>query len=410
MKFVKSGLLFPTVAAMTLLLMGALLFSPSPLALAKEKKELPARSIAVYPEYTGIVVPQGKNVSVGVTVADRGRHSEDINLTMASVPEGWKAWLKTYEFQVTGVHIASDKTKDLTLRAEPGPKVLPGKYRFVVKAQTTDHRLNASCEITVTVEAKTAQKISKGVDIVCSYPVLRGPTNGKFEFSVEIHNKMDKDSVFNLVATGPENWDINFKPAYEQKFISSVRLKANQSQTVAVAVKPYPWAKPGKYAIVVKAGSPAAKAESVLNIILTGTYKLEMGTPNGLLSLNALRGKSADFSIYVQNNGSAPLNNLNFLSFKPENWKVKFKPNKIDTLAPGALKQIDVLITPSEQALVGDYSVSLRAQAGNPPKVSKSIDMRVTVKASAVWGWIGIGIILLVLAGLVFLFIRLGRR
>lgn len=410
MKFVKSGMLFPTVAAMTLLLMGALLFCASPLALAKEKKELPARSIAVYPEYTGIVVPQGKNVSMDMTVANRGRHNEDVNLTMAYVPKGWKAWLKTYSFQVTGVHIASDKTKNLTLRAEPGPKVLPGKYRFVVKAQTPDHKLNASCEVMVTVEAKTVQKISKGVDIVCSYPVLRGPTNGKFEFSVEIQNKMDKDSVFNLVATGPENWDFNFKPAYEQKFISSVRLKANQSQTVAVAVKPYPWAKPGKYAIVVKASSPAAKAESVLNIILTGTYKLEVGTPNGLLSLNALRGKTADFSIYVQNNGSAPLNNLNFLSFKPEDWKVKFKPNKIDTLAPQELKQIDVSITPSEQALVGDYSVSLRAQAGNPAKVSKSIEMRVTVKASAVWGWIGIGIILLVLAGLVFLFIRLGRR
>jgi len=32
------------------------------------------------------------------------------------------------------------------------------------------------------------------------------------------------------------------------------------------------------------------------------------------------------------------------------------------------------------------------------------------VKASSAWGWIGIGIILLVIAGLSFLFVKMGRR
>jgi uncharacterized membrane protein len=36
--------------------------------------------------------------------------------------------------------------------------------------------------------------------------------------------------------------------------------------------------------------------------------------------------------------------------------------------------------------------------------------MRVTVKASAAWGWIGIGIIVLVILGLFGLFVSLGRR
>ncbi|OPX38003.1 MAG: hypothetical protein DRG82_08745 [Deltaproteobacteria bacterium] len=410
MKIAKRLLLFTVTLVSTFFFVGILFFASPPQASAKEKKDLPPRSIAVYPEYTGVVVTQGDDVSVDLTVANRGRHDEDVILTLTSIPDGWKARIKTYSFGVTGVHVESDKAKNLTLRAEPGPKVKPGTYHFPVQARTTDNRLTTSCEVTVTVQPKTGEKVSKGINIISSYPVLRGPTDAKFEFSLEIENKLDKDSIFNLSAKGPENWDINFKPAYEQKFISSVRLKADQSQTVAVSVKPYPLAEPGKYTIQVRVSSPVAKAESTLTVILTGTYKLEAGTPNGLLSLNALQGKTSNFSIYVKNTGSAILNNITFLSFKPENWKVKFKPERIDALAPEELKQVEISVTPSDQALVGDYSLTLRAEAGNPPKADKSIELRATVRASAFWGWVGIAIILFVLAGLVYLFIRLGRR
>jgi len=43
-------------------------------------------------------------------------------------------------------------------------------------------------------------------------------------------------------------------------------------------------------------------------------------------------------------------------------------------------------------------------------KANETLELRTTVKASSAWGGLGIGIIILVVAGLVFLFIRLGRR
>jgi uncharacterized membrane protein len=86
---------------------------------------------------------------------------------------------------------------------------------------------------------------------------------------------------------------------------------------------------------------------------------------------------------------------------------VEFKPEKIDLIDPDDLKQVEVTITPNEDALVGDYSVSVKVEG---EKASKSIEFRVTVKASSAWGWIGIGIIVLVIFGLAVLFRRLGRR
>jgi uncharacterized membrane protein len=372
-----------------------------------QKKNLPARGISVSPEYTAISVATEESVSIDLKIINRGRRDENINIDVTYVPKGWKAWIKTYNFAVKGVHVESDSSKSLTFRAEPDRSLSPGEYVFKITAKTDDRKLVSRSQLLITAEKKEKKKKPGGVNINTSYPVLRGPTDATFEFSMEVENKLDKDSIFNLTAQGPENWEINFKPAYEEKYISSLRLKAGQSQTMAVQVKPHSGAKPDSYPISVKVGSSEANAEAKITLELTGTYKLDSGTPDGLLSLNAVRGEEANLSFYVRNSGSATLNNVEFLSIKPENWKVEFKPEKLDVLMPGELKQIEVTITPSDQALVGDYSVGLSTNAG---KINKTIEMRVTVKASTAWGWIGIGIIVLVLAGLVILFIRFGRR
>ena len=341
-------------------------------------------------------------------MANKGRRDEDINVFLSSTPKGWNTRLKTYSFDVSGVHVESDSSKSITFKAEPEGELTPGTYTFRILAQTRDKKLSSSSKIVVKViPKKTEKKVSRGINIVTSYPVLKGPTDAKFEFSLEVENKLDKESIFNLTAKGPENWDINFKPAYEDKFISSVRSKEGQSQTVAVAVKPFALAEAGEYPIRVKVSSPEAEAEAELMVVLTGTYGLEAGTPTGLMSLNAIKGKEANLSIFARNTGSATLDNVQFLSVKPENWKVEFMPENIAAMAPGDLQQIEVTITPADQALVGDYLIGLTIDAG---RVSKSLEMRLSVRASAAWAWIGIGIILLVVIGLVVLFIRLGRR
>jgi uncharacterized membrane protein len=112
-------------------------------------------------------------------------------------------------------------------------------------------------------------------------------------------------------------------------------------------------------------------------------------------------------SFYVKNTGSATNQDIKFMTFKPENWKVEFKPEKIDAIKAGDLKQVELIITPNEDALVGDYSVAVNVKG---EKAEKTIEFRTTVKASAAWGWIGIGIIVVVIGGLFGLFRWLGRR
>jgi uncharacterized membrane protein len=371
------------------------------------KKDLPQRGISVAPEYSGVIAAQGEDVSVDIKLINKGKQDEIIELTLPSVPKGWTAMVKTYSFGVTGVYVESDKSKSLTLKAEPDDDVGPGKYTFLVKGRTQDGKLTSSGSVVITVKPKEVEKKSKDVKITTSYPVLEGPTDATFEFSIEVENKLDKDTVFNLAYEGPRNWDIKFKPAYEQKYFSSLRIKQGQSESMAVEVKPYLLAEPGRYPLKVKVSSPEAKAEAEIMVVLTGTYKLDAGTADGLLSLSAIRGKEANLSFYVKNTGSAKQNTVKFLSFKPENWKVTFKPETLETLAPGDLKQVEMTITPAEEALVGDYSVGLAVEGD---KAKKNLEFRVTVKASTAWGLIGVIIILVVVAGLLTTFFRFGRR
>jgi len=366
------------------------------------------RLIEMGVEYPGVTIEKDETVSMDLVIYNRGCLNETVHFQVVRQPKDWKTTIKTFQYEVSDIYVPSGQEKSLTFEANPEKNIKPGKYAFEINAKTMDGQYQLRQPIHVTVTEKTGKiKDESGVRLSTSYPELRGPTDGEFEFSIEVSNRMDKDAIFDLSARGPDGWDINFKPAYETKLISSLRIKSGQNSTVAIEVKPPMSAQIGEYPINMLVQSGDSKAEAELKVILTGTYSIEAGTPSGLLSLDARAGKASTLSVYVKNTGSAVHHNVKFMSFKPENWKISFTPETIDVLQPNDMKQIEVTIEPYDDALVGDYSVSVNVEG---EKVDKNIELRVTVKASSAWAWIGIFIIVAVISGLSFLFQRMGRR
>jgi len=386
-------------------------FSASSAGWAQTEKEKdilprPERGIAIYTEFSSVLVVPGEGVRMELTVENKGKQDENVMLKLTQVPKGWKASLKAPNYTVEAVPVPATKTRTLTFVVDPDKTVKLGTYLFQIDAQTEDGKFTSSQKIHVIVREKAAA--GEDFTVTTSYPVLQGQTDASFEFSLDVNNKSEVDRNFNLSAQVPPKWDVSFKPAYEQKQISSFRIKGGSSQTVAVQVNPAKDATSGSYPILVWVASGEKKTEVKLTVVLTGIYKLDAGTPTGLLSLDALAGKPANMSLFVKNTGSAVNKSISFSSFKPENWKVDFKPEKIEGLEPGAMKQVEVTITPAAQALVGDYSVGLSADGEKGS--SKTVELRMSVKTSAAWGWVGIIIIVVVIAGLGALFLRLGRR
>ncbi len=369
----------------------------------------PQRSITMQAEYPGVAVPPGQTVSMSLSFHNKGKQGESLDVWLARVPKGWDAQVKTFKYEVSAISVPAGKDESLTFEAVPSGRTAPGSYRFVVGARSADGRFTMTQDIVIKVlSGSAAGKVGGGVSLSTSYPVLRGPAKGNYQFSLDVQSRLDADTVFDLFAQPPQGWTVNFKPSYESKYISSLSLKAGQSSKISLEVTPPATAAPGEYAIPVRVSSPQTRAETTLKLVLTGTYDLKLGTATGLLSLDAQPGKVADLSIYVKNTGSAPNENISFMSFKPENWNVAFKPDRIESLAPGELKQVDVTIKPNKDALVGDYSVSLEAKGAQ--QSSTTAEFRVTVKAATFWGWIGVLLIVVVVGGLVAMFRFLGRR
>ncbi len=365
----------------------------------------PDRGLSVAFEYPGVVINEGDDANVDLIVKNKGKRDESILFTITQSPKGWETRIKTYSFGITGVFVPEDDEKTVQFNAKPDKDTKPGTYTFKVNARSTDGKLTASPTLSITLTEKEKEKGE--IELTTSYPVLRGPNDAKFEFSLDVKNKIDKEALFNLTATAPKGWQTNFKPPYEDKYISSLRLKDNESKSLNMEVTPDRFATAGEYRIPVKIAAGEAKAEAELTVIITGTYTIETITADGLLSLTAVKGKPGAIAVYIKNTGSAPASGIEFLSIKPENWKVEFDPETIPTIEPGDLKQVEVKITPAAEALVGDYAVGVNIKG---EKSSDNLEFRVTVKASAAWGWIGIGIIILVILGLFALFVTFGRR
>ncbi len=165
---------------------------------ADKKDNRPERGIALYTDYSSVSVPRGETVQMDMILENKGRTDENIAVRITSVAKGWKATLKGGRFQVTGVYVPDGKIKTLSLVLEPEKGIAVGKYPFQFEAKTADGKFISA--YTLSVDAQERKAGADNIQINAAYPVLRGQTDAKFEFSLEVTNKGDIERTFNLAA------------------------------------------------------------------------------------------------------------------------------------------------------------------------------------------------------------------
>jgi uncharacterized membrane protein len=260
---------------------------------------------------------------------------------------------------------------------------------------------------------------TESIALTCQYPVLSTPAGTSFfSYAIELQYSGGKEPrVFDLQVEVPAGFSYAIASSYgEGSEIAAIRLDPQKQfpDTIKVTVRPYMWIAPdpGEYPITVEAASGEIKGSIELKAIVMAKYEVQVEPAIGRLNTTATAGKDNYFTIFVTNTGSADLQKVNFSSAitgKPSGWSITFDPQSLDVLPVGDMREVQINIKPAEKTIAGDYMVAISA---NPESgyAFDNIDVRVTVLTPTIWGWVGIGIVVLVIAGLVVMFMRLGRR
>ena len=255
--------------------------------------------------------------------------------------------------------------------------------------------------------------LEESIELDSKYPVFSAKSGEIFEFSVELKYQGIERKRFDLNFTTPSEWRAIAVASYPEKQIPAIEMGPALypvTETIKVQFGPvsgkYP--EPGDYLVALEASSGNLKDTIELKAVVTARYEFGMLTSTGRLNTEATAGKDSHFSIMLANSGTAAIENITFSSSKPEGWKITFAPEKVESLGSGLTQEVDVVITPPDKTIAGDYQVTLRAEGKEFSP--DSLKIRVTVSTPTIWGWIGVLIVLAVIAGVGVIFWRLGRR
>lgn len=262
-------------------------------------------------------------------------------------------------------------------------------------------------------QTSPAEKIT----LSCQYPSINSYYGSSFSYTVDLQYTGGKEPrVFDLQVKVPDGFTSSITPSYgSSSEIASIRLDPTKAypDSITVTAVPYSWqkAQPGEYPITVAASSGDIKGSIDLKAIVTAKYDLELKTSTGLLNTNATSGKDNYLTVSISNTGTADLEKISFSSktSAPSGWSITFDPKEIDLLPAGGTRDVQVDIKPAQKSISGDYMVTVSAQP-QAKNAFGSFDLRVTVLTPTIWGWVGIAIVVLVVAGLIYMFMRLGRR
>jgi uncharacterized membrane protein len=363
--------------------------------------------------FKDLTVGQGQETTMDAEVVNRTKDPVEVSLTIEGIPAGWDINFNSRypSFPVRSVMVQggdqnSNKSTTLEFKAKIPEKTKPGTYPIKVTAKDT----KGATQYVETINYRvTSKKIETGgIKLNSQYPVLSTASGQTLKFTVDLKNEINKPLTTSLVAQPPQGWTVRFKPQFGDQQISSIQLKENGSETLSVEIDTPATAEAKEYPVTITARAGGYEASANIKVSLKGTQDLKMGSLAGTLNTSVTAGTKTPIDFVVGNAGTAPIRNLGFVTKKPsDKWTVEFKPDKIDSLGPQEVKQIKMEILAPDRTIAGDYLLTLTA---NSPETNKSVEFRVTVSTPTIWGWVGFGIVGLVVLGLAIVFFRLGRR
>ena len=334
-------------------------------------------------DYPGVSVKPGDSTTFSLYLTNDGDKQDTVELSAADLPDGWTGSFKGSSSEVSMVHVAAAQTKEasptLSYALSIPEDAKEGTYNLTLEAKgdSTDAKL----PLTVKVD-KNEKGVAAG-EFTAEYPEQQGASSTNFSFSTTLKNNGSANATYALAADNvPDGWTVTFTPSGASAQSASVPVDAGSSSSIETLKLP-------------------------LTVTVTGTYGMTLTTPSGNLSAKAYAGEGKKVTLEVQNTGNVALKNVQLTSQASTDWNVEFDNSTIDSIDPGASKEVTATITPAKDAVIGDYVTAITAKNDN---ASSEADLRVSVQNHTGWGVVAIVIIAALVVSLGAIIRKFGRR
>jgi uncharacterized membrane protein len=357
-----------------------------------------ASGVTLTTPYPGLTVEPGDTAGFDLSLTSTSTAS--VSLAVEGIPDGWTATFRGGGFVVNQVTASPDAAPELRLDVIVPTGTADGEYALTVKASSSAGTTSLPIEVVVLGGAGGI------VTLTPDFPGLQGSASDTFTFNVEAKNDTPAEVQLELDAEGPIGWTVEARPQSAAQ-ASTITIDSGGTARITVTATPPANAAAGVYDLRVTARGGGVDNEAPLQVQITGSFDMELTTPDQRLNANVTAGQATQFPVVVINTGSADLVNVAMSATPPSGWEVTWDAEVIPTVAAGDFATVNATITPSSQAIAGDYQISFRATSD---EASATMEIRSTVSPSAFGGLVGIGLILLTLAALAWVFRRFGRR
>jgi len=390
-----------TIALVTTLLSLVLVAYPGMPALAQDgdQPQENTEPLTIFTRYPAQEAAIGDNVTFNLTLRG-GAAPQIVRLEVQGLPEGWMSTFRGGGKVIRAAYVEPGDDTSVDLRLELPKDVQSDTYRFQVIAHGEGERAELPIELTV------KEKLPPSLEFEVELPTLRGTQDTTFRYNATLRNEGDEDLSVNLVADAPPGFQVTFKLTGQD--VTSIPVAANESKRLSIEVRAFVEVPAGAYQVNVLAQGGEARATTTLTAEVTGKPDLTVTTPDGRLSSKAYAGDETPLTLVLRNTGSAPARNIELSASSPSGWSVEFEPEQIAEVASDQQVEVTVKIRPAEQAVAGDYVVTVRARPEEG--TSESAEFRITVLTSTLWGIVGVALIAVAVVVVGLAVMRFGRR
>jgi len=260
---------------------------------------------------------------------------------------------------------------------------------------------------TLQMRVEEAEEVEEsGVKITTKFPNVTVEAGKVVQYPTTIANVGETDRLLLLSVEPPGDWKVVFKSGALE--VSRLYLEAGQSENLIIEATPPSTVNMGTYTIPVqvKSETGAIYKEMELKATIVGSYGLRL-EPSTLLTSVTIGG-SAMFTAKVTNTGYSSVTGVGVSVEAQSGWESSITPIQVESLRPNEFFTFTLVVTTPGDTVAGDYLITLTGLSDQVE--SDPVQVRVTATTPTSWGLLGVGIAVVMVFALLFVFIKFRRR